>query len=223
MALSLSDLRYLYYGGGSDAEMAFLQQAFDAGVSAVDLLESLEHNHDGTYVAGTVLAESVLSADAASIDFASIPDTYRTLVLDVRLRGALSANATALQGRFNNDSGTNYDRQRLLGNAAGASADALVGQTSVRLGAAPAGTATAGKAGIVRVVIPSYAGTTFHKTARSSASWAVGETSSDIFVEESTVVWRSTAAINRITIFPFSGDFLAGTVATLTAYKGASA
>lgn len=35
---SLGDLRYLYYGGGSAAEYQFLQDAYNAGISAQDVL-----------------------------------------------------------------------------------------------------------------------------------------------------------------------------------------
>lgn len=51
---NIADLKYRYYGGGTDAEVAFLQAARDAGISAASAALS-----------GVALASSVLNQDGA--------------------------------------------------------------------------------------------------------------------------------------------------------------
>lgn len=40
MALALGDLRSRFYGGSNDAEYAFLQSAYDSGITASQLLDA---------------------------------------------------------------------------------------------------------------------------------------------------------------------------------------
>lgn len=63
---SIADLRYLYYGGASNAEYTFLQGASAAGVTALDTLEQAEYAQAMRAMAPTnAIAETVSRAHAA--------------------------------------------------------------------------------------------------------------------------------------------------------------
>jgi hypothetical protein len=151
----------------------------------------------------------VTGSVAATIDFSNIAQTYEDLILHLLARGDTAAAAVEVRARFNNDSAANYDHAAwgMGGNGTATAA------TGGRFGAIPAASATAGKAGVCELIVPGYARTVFEHQAMGHDRY----NTSDAFgtVDETQMAWRSTAAINRITIYPFAGNFEIGTVATL--------
>lgn len=71
-SVSINDLKYLFYGGGTDEEYAFLLAAYDAGISAADLLGIVTGGVDVTNLnferaaAGDDILTSKVTGDAAS-------------------------------------------------------------------------------------------------------------------------------------------------------------
>lgn len=165
------------------------------------------------------IAESILSSASATIDFASIPSTYKHLRLVILARKNASGT-TNVALRFNNDSGSNYDYHRMLLNNAALTATASVGQTVGEIGFATTSTASAGLFGQCVVDIARYAGTVHQKLAQSTFSQADGITAAGLRAGIYHASWRSTAAINRITLLLGSGSFDTGSMATLYGYNG---
>lgn len=163
--------------------------------------------------------DSVLGADTANFDITSIPGGYKHLLLLLQARATGAVVAALVEARFNNDSSANYDYE--YGGAFGPSNTITANgaaQTFLSIGDCPGASATAGYAATIRSEITNYAGTTFDKTAASQSSLAQSTAAAGIYVEVITGHWRTTAtAITRITIFPSSGNFKAGSRCTLYA------
>lgn len=159
---------------------------------------------------------------AASYDFASIPADYRHLHVVLVGRSDTAAANTTLLMRFNGDATAVYDWQRLSANSATVSSASTVGDTSLQVGFLAAANATAGKAGQNIVDLADYAGTTFHKEFISQVFFADGTAQSNMFFTSRGGLWRSTAAITRVELFPGAGSFVAGSRATLYGIKGAA-
>jgi hypothetical protein len=155
----------------------------------------------------TPIATQTLASAAASYTFSSIPSTYTDLVLIVNGTCTLAANAAI---RYNGDTGSNYSLTYLLGDGSSAQSGRNSDQTSL----------TAGQIGTDNSTqitsIMNYANTTTYKTMLSRGNWTNNLTRAD------TGLWRSTAAINSVTIFSLQGyNFNAGS--TFTLYGIASA
>jgi hypothetical protein len=167
--------------------------------------------------AGAVSVLDAKSGAGASFDFTGITAVAGT-DLEIVLLGRSDAAALndTLILTFNNDSGAHYDWQMNV--AVNASAVGAVGNadTSVAIAILPAATATAGAPGIVKIVIPCYSDTTFHKVFLAQASeFRTEGTPTAQFVRQVGGLWRDTSAINRITIKPTTGAFIAGSKAVL--------
>lgn len=168
-----------------------------------------------------VLADSgVLGAPAANIDFQSIPATYMELMLVWYGRTSAAVVLGQLAIRFNNDSGANYSDASYYTNDPAVTGfttlENLSGQSSGSLGAmlgTSAGSAVNMGSGVIHV--PGYAGTTFQKNA--IADYYVPPTGANTQQDRGFAgcLWQSSAAINRVTIFPRSGNFVAGSRAVL--------
>lgn len=146
----------------------------------------------------------------SSITFSSIPSTYTDLVLIVAGAdsAAASAGVSVQVGNGSADTGTNYSDTYLYGNGSTATSGRQTSVNSAYVGRI----GTAQGNGIAHFM--NYANTTTYKTILSR-----GNDSSYVFTYVN--LWRSTAAINTIKIFPdSSNNFTAGS-ATLYGIKAA--
>lgn len=157
------------------------------------------------------IAETTLIASASTIDFLSIPATFTHLLLITDLRGDAAVVNQAANVRFNNDSGANYQYELLQGSAAAVAASANAAQTSLALAAATGSTATAATSAASLILIPNYAAATFQKNALAMNGMEVAAALVQMFAGR----WANAAAINRVTLLPGSGNFVAGSRATL--------
>lgn len=162
-----------------------------------------------------VVYDARLTSDAASFDVQNIPQVYAHLECILVARGTVASTATQIEVRFNNDSGSNYDRVVSRGRQTTMAVGEEIGSTSLELGQVAAASASAGMAGQARFCIGDYAGTTLRKqvTAENGAGW--GDATDGQEVRNSSGEWRSTNAITRITVFPASGNWLAGSRFTI--------
>lgn len=160
------------------------------------------------------ITEQVLSSAAATITFSSIPGTYRNLQLILQGRGDASATFVSCYLQCNGDTGANYDVGQFYGAAAATGGNSLIAQTSLLLGDITAATGPSGAASSVVATLANYKGTTFHKSI-SAANENIRNTTTGYFVELLGGRWRNTAAITSLMLLLSSGNFAAGTVATL--------
>jgi len=154
-----------------------------------------------------LLATATLPSVAATVDFTSIPQTpYTHLRILYTLRTTSAVYAEVFGYRFNNDSGANYN-------------DPALNRTYIR-SHYQYGIAGASKGGLDfspgEIVIQNYANTALWKGAYSIGSAA--DNGGDTFQGQGGCagIWKSAAAINRVTIFvPSGASFAAGSRAYL--------
>ena len=158
----------------------------------------------------SVIGKQKLSGVAASVTFTladyTIPAGTRHLA--VIWNGGKTATQDMALLRFNNDSGANYNDQRLSGASTTASAARATGATSIQLGHTPTG---ANLFGGGMFLIPHYAGAVNHK-----AILAVGgavENRIDVLAGR----WADASAITRIDILATSSTFVANSIFLLCA------
>jgi hypothetical protein len=162
--------------------------------------------------ATTQIFDSTLGAPAANIDIAAIPAAFNHLMLVMFLRGDTAAVATTLQATLNNDGGANYDWEEVI-NATGANAQ---GQTSARAGRFPANTAAAGDFATITGYIANYRDATNKKSYAATIGGREGTGAGSFKSGTYGFSWLGAAAIvNRITLAPAAGNFVAGSRVTL--------
>jgi hypothetical protein len=164
---------------------------------------------------GGSISDTTLGSSAASVDIASIVATYAHLLIAVYARGDTAATSVATSVRFNNDTAANYDSQYVRGNGAAASAAEAFGATGANICITPANTAGANLFGACLLFVPHYAGTSNNKEITSLSACKIGTAGSNQFTDFFGGAWRSSAAINRVTIFPTAGNFVTGTRVTI--------
>lgn len=166
--------------------------------------------------AGSIF-DTTLGGTAATVDVTSISAAYAHLLITIYARGDFAGANVNTSIRFNGDSGANYDAQLLAGTAATPSAAEAFGQTSAVVLNTPAATAPANLFSSAEIFIPNYAGSTNNKQTVSFDGVKLGTATGNLQVILRSAAWRSNAAINRITLLPASGNFVAGTRVTIYA------
>jgi hypothetical protein len=146
----------------------------------------------------TPIATTTLASATGSYTFSSIPSTYTDLVLIVNPKASVSNMGV----RFNSDSGTNYGDTWVYGD--GTSALSTRDTSGNRIYQ----TITAGNV-IIKMNIMNYANTTTFKTTLSRTDDAANGLTAIVGT------WRSTAAINSVTVLAGTGNLPVGTDVTL--------
>lgn len=148
----------------------------------------------------TPIATYTVPSAQASYTFTSIPSTYTDLILVVG--GNSSASDNNLM-QFNSDTGTNYSGTFLYGDGTTASSARSTSDSKIQLGGFD-GT----NPGTLIVQIMNYANTTTYKTV-------INRMNSGGYVQARVGLWRSTAAINSVKIYPSASNLTTGSVLTL--------
>ena len=172
--------------------------------------------------------ESIASATGTGssgiITFSSIPATYqhlqiRCLVKDVFTSGLVDS----IYLRFNGTTGTLYGSHELDGNgsAAGASAISNANEIEIPKTIPDSNASFANIMGVAIIDIHDYASTTRNKTLRSFSGVNANTTSTDFRVNLASGLWRSTSAINQITIHTNIDRFTTTSTFALYGIKGA--
>jgi hypothetical protein len=161
---------------------------------------------------GALLFDSTLGANAASIDTGAggIAQTQNVLEVFILVRTDDAAAESQVLITVNNDTGANYDNQVLSGNNVTASANVGIAQANWSFQIHGNG-GSAGYAGVVWLVIPGYAQTTFNKVG-TAIGGQPDATAANQRVKPATIGWRNTAAISRMKIAAGGGaaNLLAG-------------
>jgi hypothetical protein len=127
---------------------------------------------------------------ATSYTFSNIPQGYTDLILVGNLK-ATSSNSSIV-ARFNGDGGSNYSVTQLYGTGSSLISQRLSSQTEAYLSFSGFPTATFGP---TVVNFMNYSNTTTNKTFISRGGYSSG------YVDISTGLWRSTAAISSMTLY----------------------
>ena len=152
----------------------------------------------------------------AQVNFTSIPSTYTDLILVGVLRDTFTGNYPNQLFRVNSDAGNNYSSTSLSGDGANAQSQRYTNYSYSFFGKPAEASNTFGTS-IMHFM--NYSNTTTNKTMINRAGGGF-TTSSYGDVAAWVHLWRSTAAITSITLFPQT-NFAAGS--TFTLYGIASA
>lgn len=153
------------------------------------------------------IATQTLGSAAASVTFSSISGAYTDLVLI--FGGSVSAFGN-LRIQVNSDTGSNYSWTRLLGDGSTAVSDRGSNQTFINI--AILDTDTIGNS---IVHLQNYSNTTTYKTVLTRGN------STGTYLGANVGLWRSTSAINSVTVLAGTGNINSGTVVSLYGIKAA--
>ena len=158
---------------------------------------------------------TVGGAGAADITFTSIPSTYTDLVVKLSSRGTVAALDGGNFCQFNGDtSNANYGFVQLVGDGSTAGSTSAATTTGVLFQRNVGSTATSNTFSNSEMYIPNYTSSN-HKSVSNDG---VTETNASTTIAGLALVasiWRNTAAITSMKIFPGSGNFVQYTTATL--------
>jgi len=148
---------------------------------------------------------TVGSGGAANIEFTSIPATYTDLVVNLSIRtNATNAYFVEQQYlRFNNDSGTNYAWQEILGEGANAYAGNNTSDNRIYCDFAPCATATGNTFSNSQIYISNYLASA-HKAVSVERAGENNNTTS--YQGLLAGLWRSNSAVTSIQIIPNQGN-----------------
>lgn len=168
--------------------------------------------HPKASATGLVFSQ-VLTVAATTLDTGAnaIPSGGNVLLAYADLRTDEAAVQSTVGLTVNGDSGTNYDSNRIEVQNASVSGATGAGAASVILVAAAAST-SAGVATPMRIVMPTYSGSTFFKNGLIDLG-IPDETAANMVWFARQFQWRGTSAVSRLTLSIVSGSgqkFLAG-------------
>jgi hypothetical protein len=160
---------------------------------------------------GAVLFEQALSADAATIDTGAngIASGYSLLEIWIVGRTTEAAVGSSLAITLNNDTGANYDFVAVRNLNTTVTGTNGLAQTNWLLPFFGASAQT-GAATCIRISIPIYTRTDFHKVGEAVVE-QVEDTAADARGQWFGLRYRSTTAVSRMTITAGSGNLLTGT------------
>ncbi len=149
----------------------------------------------------TLIASSTVGATSvASIDFSSIPSTYTDLLLKVSARQSTGDVAYAAL-RFNGST-SSFTYRSIEGN--GSSAASYNGATGA-YGITNTSGYTASTFNNIEIYIPNYASSNY----KSYSSDSVTESNTGtVYMDLIAGLWSNTAAINQVTLYPNTGNFV---------------
>lgn len=190
---------------------AAIQAAINGNIESTNILDGTIATGDLGFTTPVLISDQALSG--ANFDLQSISSVYRYLKIVCYLRGSEAAANNFGLIRFNNDSGANYNRNRIWNNGGVMNVADAFGQTSGTIGNLPMNSATANRFGSVEITIPNYANAVNHKVAHCQAMGSISDASH--FNEQHGIVWKSAVAISRIQILPSSGTWSTGSRITV--------
>jgi len=153
-----------------------------------------------TYVA---LATNTLSSATASVTFSSISGAYTDLVLITNAKA--TSGTPTIRMQFNSDTGSNYSTTLIYGDGSSAGSVRVTNEASTN------------SAGLVNEFgntifnLNNYSNSTTYKTVISRYNFigSYSETGAKVSL------WRNTAAITSILVFPASSTFASGSTFSL--------
>ena len=161
-----------------------------------------------------------LTGTQASIEFTSIASTYSHLQIRLMARSNRAGVVNdSLQLQFNSDTGTNYDDHYLIGDGSTAVSSSEVSNSFISLYRITGAGAGASTFGVSVIDILDYKNTNKYKTVRGLSG---DDNNGDGRISLGSGLWRNTAAITSIKLFPNGGSssFVQYSTAALYGIKG---
>lgn len=158
----------------------------------------------------SALFSTTLSGAAATIDTGAsgIGAGFTNLLVIAYVQVSSASGVVNMNMTLNGDGGAHYDTQTVLSNASSVAAAGAAAATSIVIPVHDTG-GTANYTSSLHISIPRYLNTTFNKVGTVTVGTIDGTTTNN----RNGVItfgWRSTAAINQLTLTPASGNFTTG-------------
>ena len=161
------------------------------------------------------IATHTLPSNATDYTFTTISQAYTDLVLIVgNLTNTTAQTLYARVGNGSVDTGSNYSYTEMNGTSAAFSNRGSNVSNGLLMGALSQGLSSSTPATVI-TQFQNYSNTTTNKTSLSRYNLASAEVSTAV------ALWRSTAAINTITVRTTGGSIQTGTTFTLYGIKAA--
>ena len=152
----------------------------------------------------SIATVTVGATAVASIEFTSIAATYSHLQIRLMARSNRAAVVNdSLHLQFNSDTGTNYDDHYLIGDGSSATAAAETSVANISLYRITGAGAGANTFGVSVIDILDYKNTDKYKTVRALTG---DDNNGDGRISLGSGLWRNTAAITSIKLFPNGGS-----------------
>jgi hypothetical protein len=171
--------------------------------------------------------ESIASANGTGasgiVTFSSIPATYKHLQLRCLLKDVYTSGLIdSIYLRFNGTTGSLYSFHDLNGDGTTAArgGQASTNEIEIKSTIIDSNASFANIMGVAVIDIIDYASTTKNKTLRSFSGIDANTASTSFKIELCSGLWRSTAAINEITIHTNIDRFTTTSVFALYGIKG---
>ncbi len=162
-----------------------------------------------------IASSTVGSGGAAEIEFTSIPSTYTDLALYVSLRDN-GANIYSLAFVKFNNSTSNLSSRGLEGN--GAAVSSYVNSTTIYINSANGASSTSNSFSNSLIYIPNYAGST-NKSV--SVDGVMENNATTAYASLQAGLWSNSAAINQVTLYSTTGNWVQYSTAYLYGVKNA--
>jgi len=159
------------------------------------------------------IATNTLGSNQNSITFSSIAGTYTDLILICSYRDTRAQTYSYPKIQVNSDTGSNYSQTSLYGDGSSAASNRASNATSIQIYEGAGDNSTASIFAPFVIQFQNYSNTTTNKTILirgNNTSGAAGNV-----LSAQVGLWRSTSAINAITII---GDTQIATGSTFTLY-----
>lgn len=175
-------------------------------------LDDLEQNRREVPLGLSLAAYQALTGSAADVTFDTIPTGFRHLKIICQARTDVSAENDGIILRFNADSGSSYDWQRLGANSTTVTGLSTIATTSIQVGQTEGANSRGDNFSPTEIMIYGYNRTDNEKWIMSrNAAFGDASVITDLFVQTRAGRWRNTAAITFIRLFPLVGpNFVAG-------------
>lgn len=167
------------------------------------------------------IATTTLSSATSNITFSSIPSTYTDLIV-VLANVVCSVNSSNILLQVGTggsmDSGNNYSYTNITGDGTTARSNRASSGNKILIGYWQAASNSSSYPSQANYSIMNYSNTSTHKTILGRGTVfnsTSGETSALVGL------WQNTGAINIIKLYPDTGNFNTGTIATIYGVKAA--